>query len=394
MRRFTCFLKPVGFALIALLASSCRPAQTLQATPTPTVTTTQPVQRELVEWDEYPGQLDAVDLVEVRARVSGYLQAVHFKDGALVNKGDLLFEIDPRPYQAELARAEAALNQAETRLELAHNDRARAERLLKSKAISEEEADSRNKAEREAEAGLRLAHADVEVARLNLEYTRITAPVTGRISRKLMTEGNLVNGNQGQNTLLTTIVSLDPIYCYFDPPEQAILKYQQLAREGKGPKLRDGQVSCELELANEAGFPHKGTLDFVDNRINPNTGTLRVRGVFSNPGPDYALQPGFFTRVRVPGSVKHSALLIPDQAVGTDQEKKFVYVVNDQSAVDYKRVDLGPVYDGLRIVRDGLRPDDWVVINGLMNIRAGVKVKAERSPQASAASPPVAAIQR
>jgi multidrug efflux system membrane fusion protein len=359
---------------------------TQSAPPPPAVTVKLPVPQEIVEWDEYQGWLNPVDMVEVRARVSGYLQSIHFKEGAVVKKGDLLFVIDPRPYQAELAREEAALNQAETRLELAVNDARRAERLLKSKAISEEEADSRSKAQREAEAGLRLAQAAVQVAKLNLEYTQIIAPITGRISRKMITEGNLVNGNQGQSTLLTTIVSLDPMYCYFDADEHAILKYQQLAREGKAASLRDGRVPCEVELANESGFPHKGLLDFVDNRLNASTGTLRARGVLPNPEPDYPLEPGFFARIRVPGSDKYRALLIPDVAVGTDQEQKFVYVVNAENSVEYKRVRLGPLMGGMRVIRDGLTSNDWVVVNGLMSVRPGVKVQANRTATTTAAA--------
>jgi multidrug efflux system membrane fusion protein len=379
-------------AAVGLMAAGCNKSNQSMAPPAPAVTATQPVQREVIEWDEFPGRLDAVDAVEVRARVSGYLQSIHFKEGAEVKKGDLLFVIDPRQYQAELDRAEADLRQAETRFELASNDLARAERLLKSKAISEEEADSRNKAKREAEAAIQSAQASVENAKLNVEYTHITAPIDGRISRKMITEGNLVNGNQGQSTLLTTIVSLDPIYCYFDAPEPSVLKYQQLAKEGKGGNLRDGRVPCEVELANETGFPHKGVLDFVDNRVDPGTGTLRVRGILPNPGPDRVLQPGYFARVRVPGSAKYLALMIPDQAVGTDQGQKFIYVVNDQDAVEYRTVKLGPLIEGLRVVREGLKPKDWVVINGLMAIRPGAKVKPERASSAvTQAAAPTAA---
>ncbi|HEX4644197.1 MAG TPA: efflux RND transporter periplasmic adaptor subunit [Verrucomicrobiae bacterium] len=377
---------------LGLIASGCNKSNQSMTPPPPAVTANQPSQREVVEWDEYPGRLDAVDVVEVRARVSGYLQSVHFKDGAEVKKGDLLFDIDPRPYQAELDRAEADLRQAETRFELASNDLERAERLLKSKAISEEEADSRNKAKREAGSAIQSAQASVENAKLNVEYAHITAPIDGRIGRKMMTEGNLVNSSQGQSTMLTTIVSMDPIYCYFDAPEPSVLKYQQLAREGKGDNLRDGRVVCELELANETGFPHKGVLDFVDNRVDPGTGTLRVRGILPNPGPDRILQPGYFARLRVPGSAKYPALMIPDQAVGTDQGQKFVYVVNDQDAVEYRTIKLGPLIEGLRVVREGIQPKDWVVVNGLMSIRPGAKVKPDRATPAvaQAATPPPA----
>jgi multidrug efflux system membrane fusion protein len=368
-------------AAICLALGACKPKGANQGAAgsgaAPTVTASQPVQKEVMEWDEYPGRLEATEMVEIRARVNGYLQSIHFKDGAEVKKGELLFVIDPRPYQAALDHAEADLVQAQTRLELAANDAARAERLLKSKAISEEEADSRNKAKREAEAAIQSAKASVEVARLNLEYTQITAPINGRASRKMITEGNLVNGNQGQSTLLTTIVSLDPIYCYFEPDERAVLKYQQLAREGKQSGM-SAAIACELELANETGYPHHGALDFVDNQINPNTGTLRLRGVFQNPGPDHILQPGFFARVRVPGSPKYKGLLVPELAIGMDQAQKVVYVVNAQNTIDVHPVKLGPVVDGLRVIREGVQPEDWVVINGLMSVRAGAKVNPQK----------------
>jgi len=376
------FCKWAGAAALFLLAGGCQKSAPPPSAPPPVpVTVSQPATRDVVEWDEYQGRMDAVDMVEVRARVTGYLQSVNFKDGAEVKQGDLLFVIDPRPYQADLDRVGADLQQAETKYELASNDLVRGERLLKARAISAEEADARSNAARTSAAAIESARAAMEMAKLNMEYTRVTAPISGRIGRKLITEGNLVNGNQGQATLLATIVSLDPIYCYFDADERSIIKYQQLAREGKGDNIRDGKMACELELANETGFPHKGVLDFVDNRVDPATGTLRVRGIFANP--DRILQPGFFTRVRVPGSAKYSALLIPDQAVGTDQGQKFVYAVNDQDTVEYKVVELGSMIDGLRIVRGGLRSNDWIVVNGLMNVRPGAKVNPSRTPVAA-----------
>ncbi|MDB6022638.1 MAG: mexE [Pedosphaera sp.] len=375
-----------ALAALGLAASGCSDkAAAPQARPPAAVTVNQPVLREIVEWDEYPGRLDAVAMVEVRARVNGYLESVNFKDGAEVKKGDLLFVIDPRPYQAEMDRTEANVKEAETHLELLSNDLARAERLLKSKAISEEEADSRSKSKNMAEATIQSARALAEVAKINLDYTHITAPIDGRISRKFITEGNLVNGNQGQATLLTTIVSYDPVYCYFDADERSVLKYQQLAREGKGDNFSDGKAVCEVELANETGFPHKGVLDFVDNHVDPATGTLRVRGIFPNPGPDRVLQPGYFARVRVPGSAKYQALLVPDLAIGTDQGQKFVCVVNSTNAVEYRTVKLGPIFDGLRVVREGLKAEDWVVVNGLMSARPGAIVNPTRAT-ASAAS--------
>jgi len=375
------FCKWAGAAALFFLAGGCqKSAQPPPAPPPVPVTVSQPVARDVIEWDEYQGRMEAAAMVEVRARVTGYLQSVNFKDGAEVKQGDLLFVIDPRPYQADLDRAEADLQQAQTKFELASNDLVRGQRLLKARAISEEEADGRSNAERTSASAIESARAAVEMAKLNMEYTRVIAPISGRIGRKLITEGNLVNGNQGQATLLATIVSLDPIYCYFDADERSIIKYQQLAREGKGDNIRDGKMACELALANETGFPHKGVLDFVDNRVDPATGTLRVRGVFVNP--DRILQPGFFTRVRVPGSAKYSALLIPDQATGADQGQKFVYAVDGQNTVEYKIVDLGPMIDGLRVVRTGLLSNDWIVINGLMSVRPGAKVNPSRAAAA------------
>jgi len=381
------FKLSIAAGAVCLLATACRksdPPADAAPPPPPPVTVRQAVSKEVVEWDEYQGWIEAVETVEARARVNGYLQSVNFKDGAEVKRGDLLFVIDPRPYQADLDRTQADLLQAQTRFELASNDRARAGRLLKARAISEEEADARAKAEREAAAAIASARASVEMAKLNLDYTRVTAPINGRIGRKMMTEGNLVNGSQGQSTLLATIVSLDPIYCYFDADERSILKYEQLARQNQQESLTGGKLLCEIELENETGFPHKGVLDFADNRVDPNTGTLRVRGVFSNPGR--VLQPGFSARVRVPGSAPYPALLIPDQAVGADQDQKFVFVVNGQDPVR-SPVKLGPLIDGLRVVREGIHANDWGGVNGLMSIRPGEKVNPSPQSDNPAASP-------
>lgn len=389
--RLSCIL--AALAAIGLSGAGCRKAAPAPAQrPNPTVTVSQPVAHEIVEWDEYPGWLEATEMVEVRARVNGYLQSIHFQDGAEVKKGDLLFVIDPRPYQAELDRAQADLHQMQTRLELAYSELERAEKLLQSKAISVEEADTRRKTKREVEAGIQSAKAMAELAKINLDYTRITSPITGRIGRKLITEGNLVNGGgQGGSTLLTTIVSLDPIYCYFNAEEPAVLKYQQLLREGKWNGKEKGKIPCEVGLANEKGFPHGGVVDFINNQVDPNTGTLRIRGVLANP--DRILQPGFFARVRVPGSEKYRALQVPDQAIGTDQGQKFVYVVNDKNTVEYRKVTLGPSIDGLRVIRDGLEGTEWVVVNGLMSVRPGAPVnpskaaaEAEKAPTQTTAA--------
>jgi len=365
-----------GLAGLALLLVGCERPQAAPAPAPPKVTVSRPVVRDVIEWDEYTGRLVAVESVEVRARVSGYLQSIHFNDGAIVKKGSLLFVIDPRPYQAELDKAAAELKLANARLDLAKSDSARAQRLLQVRAISEEEADTRASRQRETQEQLQAARAAVDTAKLNVEFTRITAPITGRISRKLVTQGNLINGGTAQSTLLTTIVSLDPIHCYIEADERAYLKYVRLAREGKRASSREARNPAYLALADETGFPHKGYIDFVDNRLDPNTGTMTGRAIF--PNPDLTLTPGLFARVRIPGSGNYEALMIPDEAIGTDLSQKFVFVVNDQSIVEYRAVQLGPIISGLRVIREGLKPEDWVISKGIQRARANIKVDPER----------------
>lgn len=365
-----------GLAGLAVLLIGCDRPQAPPAPAPPKVTVSRPVVRDIVEWDEYTGRLESVETVEVRARVSGYLQSILFNDGAIVKKGDLLFVIDPRPYDAELERAEGEFEQATARLGLAISDLARAQRLVRSRAISEEELDTRAAGQRQALAALQAARAAVTAAKLNVEFTQITAPITGRISRKFVTEGNLVNGGTAQSTLLTTIVSLDPIYCYIETDERAYLKYVRLAREGKRPSSREVRNPAYFGLADGTGFPYKGYIDFVDNRLDPHTGTMTGRGIFRNP--DLTLTPGLFARVRIPGSGKYEALMIPDEAIGTDLSQRFVFVVNDQHRVEYRAVQLGTIINGLRVIREGLKPEDWVITKGTQRARTGIEVNPER----------------
>lgn len=359
---------------LIFLPTGCNRQDSTTAPP-PRVTVSQPLVRELIEWDEYTGRLEAVESVEVRARVSGYLQSINFKEGAIVKKGDLLFLIDPRPYKAELDRAEAELKVTKARLELARNDLARAKKLLTARAISEEEADTRSADVNVAQATLEQGKAAVEAARLNVEFTQVTAPISGRISREFVTEGNLINGGTG-GTLLTTIVSLDPIYCYAEADEQAFLKYVRLAREGKRPSSRDEQNPVYLALADEEGFPHKGHMDFVDNQLDPDTGTITGRAIF--PNPDLTLTPGLFARVRIPGSGKYDAILLPDEAIGSDQSQRFVMIVNNENTTEHRKVELGPIVNGLRIIRKGLKPGDWVIVKGVQRVRPGMKVDPQK----------------
>ena len=333
----------------------------------------------VVEWDEYTARLSAVRSVEVRARVSGYLQSIHFADGAVVAAGDLLFVIDPRPYEAVLSRARADLTLAQARLDLARKDLARAEFLVKSRAISQEEADTRTAAVRQAVASVGGARAAVDAAALDGEFTRVTAPIGGRVSRHLVTEGNLVVGGGTSNaTLLTSIVSLDPIYAYFEVDEQAYLKYSRLNLSGQRPSSREVQNPVQVAVADEATFPHAGWMDFVDNQIDPGTGTLQGRAVL--PNPDLLFSPGQFVRLRLAGSGRYEAVLVPDEAIGTDQAQRFVWVVDAENRARYRKVVLGPRYEGKRIVREGLGGEDRLVVSGLQRVRPNIVVTPEDDP--------------
>lgn len=362
--------------LVGSLLSGCG-KRAPQAPPPPTVSVIQPVEREVVEWDEYIGRLESPETVEIRARVSGYLDKIHFIEGKEVKKGDLLFTIDPRPYQAEYDRAEAEHQRAESQADLAKNDAERAKRLIATKAISEEDFDTKTRSYTSALAALKAAHAAVDSAKLNLEFTEVRSPIQGRTSRAVVTAGNLISGgvSGAGATLLTTVVSQDPLFCYVDVDERSILKYIQLRREGKRESALDKPIPAEMALADEEGYPHKGFTDFVDNKIDPSTGTLLCRGIFSNP--ERTLGPGFFARMRIPGSGKYPALLIPDRAISADQAQKFVYVVNAEKKVEFRQVKIGPIIDGLRVVKEGLKAGEQVILEGLMRVRPGVVVDAK-----------------
>src|ERR671931_919074 len=308
MRLLHCL--PYALSGLLLLMAACAQQQpTAAAPPPPKVTVSQPINREVVEWEEYTGRLEAVESVEVRARVNGYLQSIHFKNGATVKQGDLLFVIDPRPYQAELERAKAEMGLANARLERTSKDLARAQMLVRARAVSEEEVDTRVADQRQAQESVQAARAMVNAAQLNVEFTQVRAPISGRISRNLVSVGNLINGGTTQSTLLTTIVSLDPIYCYFEADERSYLTSLRQARNGDRANGRNGKQLISVALADEEGFPHQGSIDFVDNRLDQNTGTITVRAVV--PNPDLLLTPGLFARVRVPAGDKYKALLLP-----------------------------------------------------------------------------------
>jgi membrane fusion protein, multidrug efflux system len=369
-------------AVVAALSSCSRPQSV--APPPPRVTVALPLAASVTNWDEYPAHLEAVESVEVRSRVSGYLDSVQFQDGAEVKLGEPLFVIDPKPYQAEWDRAQAQRQQAETRLALASNDLLRAESLRGTKAISVEELDSRSKAARETEAGLAAARAVQEAAKLNLDYTRITAPISGKIGRRLITVGNLV---QAQGASLASIVSVDPVYSYFDVEEGVFLRYRSNALAQAGPEAKAG-LPCELALANEEGFPHRGRIDFFDNQVNARTGTIRVRGVFSNA--DRALVSGMFARVRVPAGPPVQTCLVPAVAIMTDQSRKLVLLVNKEGVIEPRQVKVDRQHGTMMAVLEGLKPEDRVVVTGQMMARPGAKVEVVETPPKTGAPGPAA----
>ena len=363
----------------AALVGACAP-DAPPPPPPPGVTVAEVEEREINEWDEFTGRIEAVGSVEIRPRVSGYIQRVAFAEGKEVDKGAVLFVIDPRPYEAELARAAAELERARTRASLAAREVERAQRLVAVQAISREEFDTRTSAEAESKASIAAAEAAVATARLNVEWTRVRSPITGRVSRAEVTEGNLVQAGPPTATLLTTVVSLDPVYVYFEGDEQTYLRYGELARAGTRPSSRDARNPIQMGLANEQGFPYAGYVDFVDNQLNPQTGTIRARAVFSNK--ERIFTPGLFARLKLVGSARYRAVLVVDRAIGTDQDKKFVLVLKPDSTVEYRPVQLGRLVDGMRIVRGGLQAGDRIVINGLQRVRPGMKVTPTVAPMA------------
>lgn len=363
--------------VVATALGGCKKDQQAAATPPPPQVTVAPVeQREIVEWDEFTGRTDAVELVEVRPRVSGHIENVGFQSGQLVKKGDVLFKIDARWHKAAADRFQAEYQQAKVRLETAEREAGRMKNLLANKAISTEEAEGRESRHTEAKSALLAAEAALNSAKLDLEFTEIRSPISGRVSRALVTEGNYISGLPGSATLLTTIVSVDPIYVYADVDENSLLKFNALTRDDKVVSNGKGQIPVELQLADEQGFNHKGRIESFDNRLNPETGSILLRAVF--PNPNGAIVPGLFARIRVPGSAKYQALLVDEKAIGTDQAQKFVLALTPTNTVEYRAVKLGPAIQGKRIVRTGLQPGDQVVVNGLQRARPGMPVTPQK----------------
>lgn len=343
-----------------------------------TVETSLPVYEEITEWDEYTGRFDASNRVEVRARVSGFLEQVSFIDGQHVNKGQVLFIIDQRPFKIELEQAQASYDQAKATHTAAQDDFDRVESLRETGALSTEEYERRKQALAHSEASIRFAQTKVDNAKLNLKFTEVKAPISGLVSRQKVNEGNLIDGGSANSTLLTTIVATSPIHFYFTGSEADYLKYVRLARDGKRGAVRADGVQVQIELADEEEFVHEGEIDFVDNEIDSHTGTIELRAVLQNE--NNLLEPGMFGKARMLGSAKHDAIMVPDEIIGTNQSLRYVYVVGDNKEVVIKNVTLGPLHsNGLRIIRTGLTSSDKIIINNLQKIGPGMVVNSKES---------------
>ena len=379
--------------LVTALAGCGQAQQQTAAPPPPTVTVARPVQRTVIDQDEYVGRFVAVDSVEVRSRVSGYLSEIHFTDGQMVKKGDLLFVIDHRPFQIALDQMRANLAQARANLAYTEADLARGKELVQNKTITEQTFDQRKQARSVAEASVAAQEAMVHSAELDLnQYSELRAPIDGRIGDRRVSVGNLVTGGNGSNTtLLATIVSVDPIRFEFTFDEAAYLRYQRFAGSNGQMGNSEGGLPVTLKLIDETDFVHSGKMDFIDNAIDRSSGTIRGRAVF--PNPDGLLTPGMFGRIRVPGSPPYVALLIPDAAIGTEQSRKYVLVVDDNGIVRQKYITPGQLDDDLRVIKEGLAASDRVIVNGLMRARPGIKVTVEEKGTPAASSAPKDAAQ-
>ena len=371
------------FVVFAGVLAGCGPAPPPVAeTPPPPVSVSRALERKVVDFDNYEGRMGVAKTVEVRARVRGHVTKIHFQAGAIVKKGDPLYEIDPRPAQVNLGAAKAQVKAAEASLQFAKAEYNRTRVLIPSGASTREELESWSAKQAIAKGELLKAQAAVDQAQLDLEFTKITAPISGKLSRTQVDEGNLVNAGGGE-TLLTTLVSIDPIYVYFNVDERSLLRYRKRSRKETKTNvtqadLKELHIPVYVALEGEEGYPHKGEIDFADNRVNPNTGTIQARGVLSNAAQLF--DDGMRARVRIPVGDPYKVVLVTERAIANDQGKKFVYVVAEQSTVQRRDVELGRLIDGLQAIQAGLQPDEWVIVNGIQRVREGLKVQPNRVP--------------
>jgi RND family efflux transporter MFP subunit len=389
--RYMNFTAGVLFSAVAIVFSGCgKKGPALVAPPPAEVTIANPVVSTVTDYFEFPGQTAAVGEVEIRARVTGYIMKVNFEDGQEVKKGELLFEIDPRPYQAALDRVQGELTRQKAVLDKAKADLARSAKLRPSGAVSEDEYEQHVAQLAIATASIQADEAAVRDAELNLEFTKVVSPIDGRVSRARITEGNLVQPGAGESMVLTTVVTTDPIYVYFNIDESALLKYVdrkwQSGEDAHPSRIKDQNIPVEIGLASDDGFPHAGILDFIDNKVDAKTGTIRARGNFEND--KQYLTPGLFVRVRIPFGKPHQALLVNERAIGADQRQKFLLAVNKENVVEYRRVTVGSLHDGMRVIESGIRPEDRVIINGLQRSRPGATVNPHAEEKGIAAASP------
>jgi multidrug efflux system membrane fusion protein len=368
---------------VILLLSGCSKAAPPPAPPAPAVTVATVEQKEIVEWSDFTGRAAAMEAVDVRPRISGFIHEVRFKSGQLVKKGDVLFVIDPRWAQADYDRLQAEVERAQVALDNAKREADRTEKLMANHAISAEEADQRNARFQEAKSALASAKAACEYAKLDLDFTEVRSPIDGRVSRELLTVGNYVTGGSGEGTLLTTIMSVDPVYVLADVDEDSLLKFNALVAAGKIQTNADGHTPVQLQLGDETDFPHSGYVESFDNHLDANTGSILLRAVF--PNPDGRIVPGLFARIRLPASEKHEAFLVTERAIGTDQAQKYVLTLTPSNTVAYQAVQLGPELDGKRVVRSGLHAGDKIVVNGLQRVRPGMPVDPQQEQPGAAA---------
>ncbi len=374
----------LGMGAFILLASGCGQGGGPPARPPATVTVMHPLQEEVTDWEDFPGRLQSPQSTSIQARISGLITQTPFKEGALVHEGDVLFVIDDRPFKADLDNKKATVAKDAAQVDLTNAQLARSQRLLQTHVVDQQDFDIAQANYRQAQAQLAADKAAQETSELNLEWTRVQAPITGLVSKINVTVGNLITGGVGNGTALTTLVSVDPLYCYVPVPERTLLKYQVYARK-KDQTVREARIDCSIQLENETDFPHKGVIDFIDNSVDPNTGTIQLRGVFQNP--DEFLTPGLFARMRIEGGGPYKALLVPDEAVGTNQDERYLMVVDGTGTVQTRRVQLGRLFGEMRVIDSGITKADRVIINGIQMAAPGAKVNVEEAPAAAQESP-------